>query len=123
MRHLRLALRTLFKSPFVTIVAIVSLALGIGADTAIFSLFDEIRPALGRLFGADDDRTPGEPHAVVLSHDYWATRFVSDPNVIGQPLTVNGQAMTIIGVAPRGFAGTTLGGTPKVFVPLTMYGL
>ena len=41
MLNLKLALRTLFKSPFVTIVAVVSLALGIGANTAIFSLFHE----------------------------------------------------------------------------------
>ena len=42
MSNLRLALRTLFKTPFVTIVAIVSLALGIGANAAIFSLFDQM---------------------------------------------------------------------------------
>ncbi len=42
MRQLKLALRTLFKSPFVTAVAILSLALGIGANAAIFSLFDQL---------------------------------------------------------------------------------
>src|SRR5437588_7037172 len=42
MRHLTLAFRTLFKTPFVTGIAIVSLALGIGANAAIFSLFDQI---------------------------------------------------------------------------------
>ena len=42
MRHLRLAFRTLFKTPFVTAIAILSLALGIGATAAIFSLFDQI---------------------------------------------------------------------------------
>jgi predicted permease len=42
MRNLKLALRTLFKTPFVTTVAILSLALGIGANAAIFSLFNEI---------------------------------------------------------------------------------
>src|ERR1043165_4402493 len=40
--NLKLALRTLFKTPFVTVVAILSLALGIGANAAIFSMFDEI---------------------------------------------------------------------------------
>src|SRR5512144_2291453 len=38
----RLALRTLFRTPFVTIVAILSLGLGIGANAAIFSLFNQI---------------------------------------------------------------------------------
>src|SRR6266704_2411005 len=41
MLNLKFALRTLFKSPFVTVVAIVSLALGIGANAAIFSIFNE----------------------------------------------------------------------------------
>ena len=42
MSSLKFALRTLFKTPFVTIIAIVSLALGIGANAAIFSLFNQI---------------------------------------------------------------------------------
>src|SRR5207245_10100890 len=42
MRHVTLAFRTLFKTPFVTGIAVVSLALGIGANAAIFSLFDQI---------------------------------------------------------------------------------
>ena len=42
MPNLRLAFRTLFKSPFITLVAILSLALGIGANSAIFSLFDQM---------------------------------------------------------------------------------
>jgi len=42
MRNVKLALRTLFKTPFVTTVAILSLALGIGANAAIFSMFNEI---------------------------------------------------------------------------------
>ena len=43
--------------------------------------------------------------------------------MLDQPLIVNGQAMTIVGVAPRGFDGTTLGSKPQVFVPITMRGL
>ena len=42
MVRLRLAFRTLAKAPFVTTVAVASLALGIGANAAIFSLFDEM---------------------------------------------------------------------------------
>ena len=42
MRRLRLAFRTLAKSPFVAAVAVLSLALGIGANAAIYSLFDQM---------------------------------------------------------------------------------
>src|SRR5215831_4138026 len=42
MRNLKLAFRTLFKTPFVAVVAILSLALGIGANAGIFSLFEEL---------------------------------------------------------------------------------
>src|SRR5436305_10888646 len=42
MTNIKLALRTLFKTPFVTTVAILSLALGIGANAAIYSLFDQM---------------------------------------------------------------------------------
>ncbi|OLC40519.1 MAG: hypothetical protein AUH43_26195, partial [Acidobacteria bacterium 13_1_40CM_65_14] len=81
-----------------------------------------LTPALGRLLGPDDDRTPGESHVVVLSHAYWQTRFGSDPNVVNQTIIVNGQTMAIVGVAPRGFNGTTLGVKPDVFAPITMRG-
>ena len=42
MSNIKLAFRTLFRTPFVTIVAMLSLALGIGANAAIYSLFDEM---------------------------------------------------------------------------------
>ena len=42
MSNLKLALRSLFRTPFVTTVAVGSLALGIGANAAIFSLFDQL---------------------------------------------------------------------------------
>jgi hypothetical protein len=213
MPNLKLAFRTLFKSPFITLVAILSLALGIGANSAIFSLFDQmllrplpvpnphelvnlatpgpkpgsqscgqaggcdeifsypmfrdleraqtsftglaahrpfgaslgyqgtslggegllvsgsyfpvlgITPALGRLLTAEDDKTVGGHFVAVLSYDYWRNRFELNPSVLNQTMVINGQAMTIVGVAPRGFNGTTLGESPDVFVPLTMRGL
>ena len=54
MRNLKLAFRTLFKTPFVTVVAILSLALGIGANAAIYSLFNEmlLAAAAGAAAGA-----------------------------------------------------------------------
>ncbi|HEU4619740.1 MAG TPA: ADOP family duplicated permease [Gammaproteobacteria bacterium] len=56
-----------------------------------------VPPLLGRWF-ADDDRG-----TTVLSYEYWQRRFGGDPAAVGRTLTVNNQAMPIIGVMPRGF--------------------
>jgi predicted permease len=212
MKKLQFALRTLRKTPSVTIIAILSLGLGIGATTAIFSIYNQmllrplpvkdphrlvnlvapgpkpgaqscgdagncdsvfsypmfrdlekeqtaftgiaahrnfsanlsyrgqtassegllvsgsyfqvlgIQPALGRLLIPGDDRAVGESPVVVLSYAYWRDRFEASPAVLNDTLVVNGQAMTIVGVAPAGFEGTTLGNQPEVFVPITMRG-
>ena len=203
MRNLKLAFRTLFRTPFVTVVAVVSLALGIGATAAIFSLFNQmllralpvrapeqlvnlsapgpkpgsqscnqagdcdevfsyamfrdlekaqtvftglaahrifganlahkgqtlsgsgmlvsgsyfptlgLQPALGRLLAPGDDRVVGESLVAVLSFNYWQTRFGLNPAVLNDTVIVNGQSLTIVGVAPRGFKGTTLGRSPR----------
>jgi predicted permease len=207
---LKLAVRSLLKSPFVMIVAIISLALGIGANAAIFSIFHQVllrdlpvreperlvnlsspgpkqgssscsdigdcdsvftypmfrdlerqqtvftgiaahvtftanlaydgqtengrgfvvsgsyfpvlglQPALGRLFGPTDDAKLDEPQAVVLSYDYWTRRFAENPGVLNQTLTINGKPMTIVGIAPKDFDGTSVGLKPQVFVPITL---
>jgi predicted permease len=79
-----------------------------------------VNPAVGRLFTPDDDRVAGAHPLVVLAHSYWTTRLAADPRVIGRVLIVNGHPMTIVGVAPAGFAGTTTMDTPQVFIPLAM---
>ncbi|MEP6783786.1 MAG: ABC transporter permease, partial [Acidobacteriota bacterium] len=82
-----------------------------------------VNPALGRLLTPDDDKTVGTHFVVVLSYDYWRTRFAMNPAILNDTLIINSQAMTVVGVAPRGFEGTTLGNRPDVFVPMTMRGL
>ena len=82
-----------------------------------------MQPALGRLLGPADDRTIGEAPVAVLSHAWWQSRFGADPNVLNDTIIVNGQSLTIVGVAPRDFTGTTLGATPQVFVPITLRGI
>ena len=211
-QNLRFALRTFRKSPGFTAVAVVSLALGIGANAAIFSLFNQILlrplpvveperlvnleapgpklpgfstayqavgrfeaifsypmfrdlerdntvftdiaahrpfdgnvvydgqtfsgrgvvvsgsyfpmlgvvPALGRLLGPEVDAPVGGHPVVVLSHDFWQSRLGGRPDILGDPIRVNGQPFTIVGVAPPGFRGTTLGVRPMLFAPITM---
>ena len=75
-----------------------------------------LQPALGRLLTPEDDRTIGGHPVVVLSDAYWRARFDANPNVLNETLVVNGQAFTIVGVAPRDFFGTSLGSRPHVYV-------
>ncbi len=79
-----------------------------------------VRPALGRLLGPADDTALGGHPVAVLSYDYWQSGLGGDPGAVGRTLAVNGYPLTVVGVAPRGFAGTTLGVRPQLFVPLAM---
>jgi putative ABC transport system permease protein len=65
-----------------------------------------VQPALGRGFRSDEQE-PATSGVVILSWDLWATRFGSDPGVIGRTIDVDGgghQRREVIGVMPRGFA-------------------
>ena len=64
--------------------------------------------AAGRFFRPDEVRVPGGAPVVVISHDYWQTRYGGSATAIGQLIRVNGTDLAIIGVAPRGFKGTVM---------------
>ncbi len=202
---LRYSLRTLGRSPLFAAVAILSLALGIGANTAIFTLIDQIilrklpvkdpdslvmlyqrgshmgsnmgsrmhsypiyqdyqkkaeplaevlcrrlvptsfsvdnqterldaelvsgnyftmlgvKPALGRVFSSEEDDRVFQGHpSVVLSYNYWATRFSKDPSIIGKKVLVNNYPMTIVGVSAAGFIGLDPAQSPQIRVPVLM---
>ncbi|HKS08522.1 MAG TPA: ABC transporter permease [Pyrinomonadaceae bacterium] len=61
-----------------------------------------VDPLLGRTFTLDDDGA-GKPPVVVLSYALWQRRFGGQSQVIGQPITLNGEKFTIIGVMPASF--------------------
>ena len=208
MARLRFAWRSLAKAPLLSLVVILSVGLGIGANTAIFSLFHQIllnslpverpeelvavtspgdfkggrnstndsggadsifsypmfrelekhpqglsgiaafrslganlsfrkqtisgeilvvsggyfptlgvRPLMGRMLTREDDAGAGNAVAV-LSYGYWTDRLGGESDVLNQPLRVNGQMFTVVGIAPKGFTGTTLGSEPDIYVPL-----
>ena len=79
-----------------------------------------IRPALGRLIGPDDDRTPGAHPVAVLSYPLWQGRFGADPGVVGRLIAVNRFSFTVIGVAPDGFRGVEVGSKLDLWIPLAM---
>ena len=202
---MKFALRNLRRSPLFTAVAVASLALGIGANTAIFTLIDQlmlrllpvrspeqlamiwstgphmgnnrgsrassypmyqdyqrkapafsyvfcryytpvslsfdgrtervnselvsgnyfqalgVRPAVGRVFSPqEDDRVYKGHPVVVLSHQYWLTRFAGNPDVVGKKIIVNDYPMTIVGVSAAGFLGLDPSSSPQIRIPIQM---
>ncbi len=79
-----------------------------------------VPPVLGRTFGEGDETAPGANPVIVLSCDFWRSRFGADPDVVSRTLRINDTAMEIVGVASSGFNGLSLDSRPKLFVPVTM---
>ena len=68
----------------------------------------ELRPFLGRGFLPEEDTTPNGHPVAVLSYKFWK-KLGGDRNIIGDTITLNGRAFTVIGVAPPGFTGIDIG--------------
>jgi putative ABC transport system permease protein len=190
LQDVRYSIRTLAKRPGFTIIAVITLALGTGANTAIFTVVDAalirslpyqnpdalvhfwevtqkqdfgqreasypdyldlreqnhvfedvagynassmtltgrdaservrsarvtssffpllgVRPVLGRTFLAGEDQPGAEP-IVIISHGLWQRRFGGDPEIIGQAISLNGGAYTVVGVLPPQFKFAKVG--------------
>jgi predicted permease len=209
MVRIRFALRSLAKSPLLSLVVVLSLALGIGANTAIFSLLNQVvlsslpverpqelalvtspgdfksgrsssnsaggmdyifsykvfralekvrtgvsglaafrdlganiafgkqttpgrvcvvsgqyfpllgvKPLIGRTITPEDDNEGGGNAVAMVSYGYWTDKLGGERSVLNQPIRINGNTFTLIGVTPKGFTGTVLGNEPETFVPL-----
>lgn len=201
-RDIRYGVRTLLRSPGFTVVAVLTLALGLGVNTAIFAMlynvvlrplpypdadrlvkvyltldsdrrgsrdnpfshpkFQDLRrwntvfdsmaayalrtytvtdpgpaervrgeivsasyfpmlgitAAMGRTFLPEEDGEPGAHPVVVIGDGIWRGRFGADPAVIGKTLRVDGNTLSVVGVAPAGAQGDS--GRAAFWIPLSM---
>jgi predicted permease len=80
-----------------------------------------VEPVIGRSFTREESQGKySAPPAVLLSDSFWRRRFRSDPNVVGQKLTLNNQPAMVVGVLPQSFdfASVFAPGTPiDIFIP------
>jgi predicted permease len=203
LKDIRFGLRMLIKNPGFTAVAVISLALGIGANTAIFSIINSfllaplpvaeparlvsifttdqrnpgplpvshynfldyrdktdvwdgmaaynfaavnlnrsagegrqlfalvatgnyfdvlgVKPLYGRTFLPDEDRTLGTHQVTLLSYGCWQRDFGGDAGIVGKTISLNRRDFTVVGIAPKDFAGTDIGGAPDLWIPMMMH--
>lgn len=76
--------------------------------------------ALGRPLSAVDNRALDGHPVAVLSHQFWVSEYGASPSVLNKTLLLNGQRLTIVGVAAAGFRGTDILNPPELYIPLSM---
>src|ERR1700676_1010305 len=79
-----------------------------------------LQPAIGRFIRPEEAERPGTEPVVVISYDYWQTRFRGAPDAVGQKLRVNERDLIVIGVAPRDFQGTMVPLKFELWAPATL---
>src|SRR5258708_16359069 len=80
-----------------------------------------VNPLLGRFFTEQDATGPKRDPYTVLGYDFWRKRFAGKLDVVGTPIKVNGTMLTVIGVAPAGFKGETVGENPNFWIPVLIH--
>ena len=76
-----------------------------------------LAPFAGRLLEPGDDR-PGAVPVAVITYRYWTRRLAQRADVIGQALLVEAVPVTVVGISPPGFSGTTVGEAAEITLPL-----
>jgi macrolide transport system ATP-binding/permease protein len=73
-----------------------------------------LQPQIGHLF-TDADNVQGAPFVAIMSYDMWQNNYAGDPSVVGSTFWINTKAVTITGIAPKGFYGDRLSSAPPDF--------
>lgn len=75
--------------------------IGLRVSSGLFQLVG-VEPLKGRTFSPDEDK-PGTGNVLVLSYGLWQRRFGGNPNIVGQPVQLDGQSYNVIGIMPPDF--------------------
>jgi predicted permease len=91
-----------------------------GLVSSNYFQFLGIRPQSGRFFMPNgNDRAYGANDEIVLSDALWRDRFNADSSIAGRAVSINGHPFTVVGIAPREFAGIFGGVAEAAWIPLS----
>jgi predicted permease len=76
-------------------------------------------PAYGRPFTAEEERPGAGIRVAIISYPLWE-QLGADPGTLGRLVRINGEQFTVVGVARKGFSGTSIPG-PEVWLALGAY--
>jgi predicted permease len=76
-----------------------------------------VQPELGRWFNAEENQ-PGRNQVMMITHELWAGRYATDPQIIGRTLRINGESVSVVGVMPAGFVYPFLFGPVDAWRPI-----
>jgi macrolide transport system ATP-binding/permease protein len=76
-----------------------------------------LTPALGRSFTPDEDEPGASGPVAMMAFDTWQRRYGADPTIVGSTIRLNGRAVTVVGIGPEGYAGSTVGITSEYWLP------
>ncbi len=74
----------------------------------------------GRTFTRDEEQPGAGIASVIISYPLWQ-RYGADPTIIGKTLRINGRLYPVVGIAPKGFSGTTALVSPTLYLPLGVF--
>jgi predicted permease len=118
---------TLLDTFFVSKINSATLSIGERAEVTTGSIvsanyFDAIgvHPILGRGFEPGEDVGSNAHPVALISYSLWQERYQSDPQIVGKTQRLDGVVHTIVGVTPKGFAGTFVGWAINFWVPASM---
>jgi len=79
-----------------------------------------VRAQLGRTLLPSDEVAPGQHAVAVLSDTLWRASLAADPHIVGKTIYLNGQPLTVVGVAAPEFNGTVVSMGVDVFAPIML---
>ncbi len=76
-----------------------------------------LAPAMGRTFVPIEDEPGASEPVVMVAYDTWQRRHGGDPSIVGSTIRLNGRAVMVVGIGPKGYNGSIVGISSEYWLP------